>query len=76
MRPTIGLSLQLLHVAMVGETLMGSLSREASTSSTLACQEVSSGGVGTSALWGKGMSASVVASFPIVECSDLQLVAN
>ena len=32
---------------------MGLLSREASISSTLACEEVSSGGAGTSAFWGR-----------------------
>ena len=51
--------------------LMGLLSREVSIS--LACEEVSSGGAGTYAFWGGGMSASVAVSFPVVECSDLQL---
>ena len=52
---------------------MGLLSREVSTSSTLACEEVSSGRAGTSAFWGGGMSASVATPFPVAECSDLQL---
>ena len=52
---------------------MGLLSREVSISSTLACEEVSSGGAGTSAFWGGGMSAPVAASSPVAECSDLQL---
>ena len=52
---------------------MGLLSMEVSTSSTLACEKVSSGGAKTSALWGGGMSASAAISFPDVECSDSQL---
>ena len=52
---------------------MGLLSREASPSSTLAWEEVSIGGAGTSALWDKDMTASAAAAFSVVECSDLQL---
>ena len=60
-------------MAAVEETLTGLLSREASPSPTLAWEEVSTGGSGTSNLWDRDITASAVAAIPAVECSDLQL---
>ena len=76
MRSTVGLPLWLLYVAMVGETLTGLLSREASPSSTLAWEEVSIGGAETSALWDRDMTASTAAAFSVAECLDLQLESS
>ena len=53
--------------------LTGLLSREASPSSILAWEEVLTGGGGASDLWDGDMTASTVAAFPMVECSNSQL---
>ena len=42
-------------------------------SSILAWEEVLIGEAGASDLWDRDMTASAVAAFPVVECSDLQL---
>ena len=69
-RSTVGLPLQLLYAAAVGETLTGLLSMEASPSSTLTWEDVSIGGAKTSALWDRDMTASAAAAFSVEECSD------
>ena len=76
MRSTIGLPLWLLYATTMGETLVWLLSREASTSSTLAWEEVVTGGAGASTLWDGDMTTSAVAAFPAVECSDSQLESS
>ena len=65
--------MQLLYAAAMGETLTGSLLREASPSSILAWEEVSTGRGGASDLWDGDMTTSTVAAFPMAECSNLQL---
>ena len=70
---TDGLALWLLYAAAMGETLAGLLSREASPSSILAWEEVSTGRGGASDLWDGDMTASAVVAFPMAECSDSQL---
>ena len=52
-------------------TLQGSLPLP-----TLAWEEVSIGRAGTSALWGRDMTASAAAAFSAAECSDLQLESS
>ena len=76
MGSTDGLALQLLYVAAMGETLTGLLLREASPSSILPWEEVSTSGVGASDLWDGDMTASAVAAFPVAECSDSWLESS
>ena len=70
MGSTDGLALLLLYVAAMAETLAGIPSREASASSILAWEEVSTGRGGTSDLWDGDVTTSTVAAFPMGECSD------
>ena len=60
----------------MGETLTGLPSREASLSSILAWEEVSTGRGGASDLWDRDMTASAVAAFPVAECSNSQLESS
>ena len=69
---TDGLAL-LLQVVAIGETLAGRHLSEASTSSILAWEEVSTGGGEASDLWGRSVTASTITTFPVGECSDLWL---
>ena len=52
-------------------TLQGSL-----PSTILAWEEVSTGGARASDLWDRDMTATTAATFPAVECSDLQLESS
>ena len=70
MGSTDGLALLLLYMAAMGETLVGILSREASTSSIIAWEEVLTSREGASDLWDGDVTASTVAAFPTGECSD------
>ena len=55
------------------EMLVGTSSREPSTSLTLAWEDVLAGGVVTSDLWGRDMVAVTVAVFSGEDCLDSQL---
>ena len=70
MGSTDGLALLLLYVAAMGETLAGIPLREASPSSILAWEEVSTGRGGASDLWDGDVTASTVAAFTTGECSN------
>ena len=73
---TGGLTLPLLYSVAIGEMLAGTSSREASTSSMLAWDEVLMGQSETSNFWhGDAMTATVVI-FPREECLDSQLDAS
>ena len=67
---TDGLVLLLLQVVAIGEMLAGRHLREASTSSILAWEEVSTGRGEASDLWGWNVTASAVMAFPVGECSN------
>ena len=66
-----GLALPLLQMAVMGETLAGRPSREASTSSHTCLRR--SGRGEASDLWGGDATASTVVAFPMGQCSNLQL---
>ena len=70
---TDGMALLLLQAVVIGEMLAGRHLREASTSSILAWEEVSTGGGEASDLWDGSVTASTVTTFPVGECSNLQL---
>ena len=70
---TDGLALLLLQAVAIGEMLVGRPSREASASSILAREEVSTSRGEASDFWGGDATASTVATFPMGECLDLQL---
>ena len=71
-----GLTLLVLEMAAIGEMLVGMSSKEASTSSMLAWEEVSTGWSGPSCFGGGVMRTSAWMGLLGDECSDSQLDAS
>ena len=72
-RSTKGLTLLLLETTAIGEMLVGMSSREASASSMLAWDEVSTAWSGPSGFWGGVMRTTAVVGLLGDDCLDSQL---
>ena len=73
---TGGLTFPLLYAAAIGEMLVGTSSREASASSMVAWDDVSTGGSEAPDFWGGDIVTAAVVIFLREECLDSQLDAS